>query len=93
MAKIEESLYNFRVTTEGCPERNYLYWNDNRIAECICGDYKKRFGGIGCWLKFIGNKRNCKRLKKINEIIKNLENERAYLGSLTWDIKKATLKL
>lgn len=57
--------------------RNYLYFRTERIAECINGDYKERFGSIEGWIERI-EKRERKRVNKISETIENLNDERKY---------------
>lgn len=63
--------------------RNFLYvgkfneqdWQGkNRIAECVSGDYRERYGDIRGWLKFI-LKRTDTRLEKITEQRQALQDE------------------
>ncbi|ADX87966.1 hypothetical protein [Vibrio phage JSF13] len=63
--------------------RNFLYvgkfneqdWlGDSKIAECVSGDYRKRYGDIKGWLKSI-LKRTDNRLEKIMEQRQALQDE------------------
>jgi len=59
--------------------RNTLYLNDEKLAECVNGDYEERFGGLNGWLKAIV-KRSTKRLNKIEEQKQELLDEEASLN-------------
>jgi len=62
--------------------RNFLYtYFDQRIAECVNGDYYERFGGLSGWLRHI-LKRSQKRLDKVEDTIEQLEDEQDYLNDL-----------
>lgn len=62
--------------------RNFLYtYFDQRIAECVNGDYKERFGGLSGWLRHI-SKRSEKRLDKVEETLVSLEDEQDELNDL-----------
>lgn len=89
---INEILFSV-VSWQG---RNFLYigqfiednWQgDSRIAECVNGDYKKRYGNIRGWLKFI-MKRTNKRLDNIQNQINSLGDERDELYSLKYKIEE-----
>ena len=70
--KMNDVLGDFTVFTE--IGRNFLYHKDNQIAECVNGDYKERYGSIEGWIKSI-EKRETKRIDKIEEQITNLNDE------------------
>lgn len=58
----------------GLPPENEFDLFGTRVAECVNGDYKERFGGIKGWLKDI-KKRENKRIDKIKETIDDLKSE------------------
>lgn len=70
--RIIERVGPFTITDE--LGRNYLYDGETKIAECVNGDYRLRFGGIEGWLEEI-KKREDKRINKIGEQIEELEDE------------------
>lgn len=80
-----EAVGPFTVTLMHGRNCNYLYYGENRIAECINGDYVKRFGGIDGWLKHI-KKQDSKRVDKINDQIRELTLERNERGCRISDI-------
>ena len=77
--------------------RNFLYtgkfieedWQGSlRIAECVNGDYKDRYGNLKGWLKFV-LKRTNKRLDKVLELQHNLNQESKQLCNLReslWEV-------
>ena len=74
--------------------RNFLYvgefkedeWlGDKRIAECVSGDYRERYGDIRGWLKFI-LKRTDKRLEKITQQRQVLKDEYDKLYDLKYNL-------
>ncbi|UZV41241.1 hypothetical protein vBVpaMR16F_175 [Vibrio phage vB_VpaM_R16F] len=74
--------------------RNFLYegkfiehdWQGNsRIAECVNGDYQQRYGGIKGWLRHT-LKRTDKRINKISEQMKGLQNEYDELYDLKYKL-------
>lgn len=84
-----ETLGDWNVV--GWAGRNYLNLRDKRIAECVCGDYDERFGGILGWIKHI-EKQKVKRSNKILDQINALKEERKEIEAVIfacWDeIKK-----
>lgn len=75
---------HFYVTSRS--SRNFLYtYFDQRIAECVNGDYKERFGGLDGWLRHI-RKRSEKRLVKVEETISDLEDEQDELNDLIYRV-------
>lgn len=54
--------------------RDYLYYQDKQIAQCVNGDYKERYGSIEGWIRHI-EKRETKRVNKIEEQISDLYDE------------------
>lgn len=85
--KVEETIEHdgkvlFTVVTWTAQGRNYLYkgevfsdeWQENRLAECINGDYKERYGDAMSWLKAVWKREN-KRCDKIQKQIDNLQEE------------------
>lgn len=80
--------------------RNFLYVGDfveqdwqgeSRIAECVSGDYAKRFGGIKGWLKHI-LKRTNKRLDKIEDQLYALQTEQSELYNLKQSIQEVGVR-
>jgi len=92
---INETLFTV-VSWQG---RNFLYkgkfsedtWQES-IAECLNGDYRKRYDGIHGWLKFI-LKRTDKRLCKITDQLNELHEEANNLTELKYDIQEVGIKL
>jgi hypothetical protein len=74
--------------------RNFLYkgkfieseWQgENKLAECVNGDYKERFGGLHGWLKHV-LKRERKNVESYTHQIELLREKLEYSARLRWDI-------
>lgn len=85
--KVEETIERegdvlFTVVTWKTQNRNYLYkglfdadtWQENRLSECVNGDYKERYGDAMGWLKSVWKREN-KRCDKIQQQIDVLQEE------------------
>lgn len=81
------------VTWQG---RNFLYqgnfteisWQQNRIAECVNGDYVNRYKNINGWLSSVNNREKKKNLSLRDRII-NLQLELETCDKLINDIDYA----
>lgn len=77
--------------------RNFLYkgkfkeqdWlGSSKIAECVNGDYKERFGGLKGWLKHI-LKREIKNIESYSGQIEILR----YKRDISYDLKDSILQV
>lgn len=65
-----------KFTVESKHGSNQLYCDGERIATNQNGDWKERYGTIEKWLKSI-EKRETRRIEKIDETMKDLKKERS----------------
>jgi hypothetical protein len=78
-----------KFTVKSALGRDNLYFNDERIAINVSGDWEERYGTIDKWLNQIQN-RESKRIKKIDETMIQLKQERAKRSKLLAAILEGT---
>lgn len=75
---------NFKIE-EHPNGRSYLMYRGDKIAECVNGDHKTRYGNLAGWLKHI-QKRTDNRLVRIEMQARDLERERQSLLELDYHL-------